>query len=105
MTDEIIRIDKSIRPQLAGELATVDFDNISGPILVSAYYKHLTEKDDESRKAFYNLFRQGLDILDLDPITYTIIAQNKKAHFNYITINRFKHFYCIKEHYIFFNFR
>ena len=33
----------------------------------------------ESRRHFYNMFRQGLDILDLDPILYEILGCNKNS--------------------------
>lgn len=37
---------------------------------------HVNSKE---RRVWYNLFRQGLDILDLDPITYEMLSCNKNS--------------------------
>jgi hypothetical protein len=36
-------------------------------------------KTERRRRDFYNVFRQGLDMLDLDPITYMILGKNKNS--------------------------
>ena len=43
------------------------------------YQSFLKEKNPKKKKLHYHKFRQGLDILDLDPITYEIIGTNKNS--------------------------
>lgn len=76
---EVNKLDTSIRPQLTGYLMKVDINGQSGACLLESYSRYLTEKDPRVSKHYYNMFRQGLDLLDLDPIVYTILNQNKNS--------------------------
>lgn len=45
------------------------------------FYKEWQEAADPKKKAFaYHHFRQGLDILDLDAITYEMLSRNRQLN-------------------------
>lgn len=68
-----------IRPQLTGTLMSRDIKDESYKALLMNYQESRTNPDPKQRKMFYNLFRQGLDILDLDDITYAMIGTNPNS--------------------------
>ena len=73
--DEINSIPESLRPQLTGYYQKVDIDEPGYiPVL-----EMLQKFQQTGNIQFYHLFRQGLDILDLDPILYEIIGMNKNS--------------------------
>ena len=51
----------------------------SYPGILSIYKEYLKEKNPQKKKMTYDIFRHGLEIQDLDPITYQIIAKNKNS--------------------------
>ncbi len=66
-----------IRPQATVSLQKRDIGPMSYPELLYFYKESLNTKNDiQKRRYCYDHFRQGLDILDLDPITYEIIGTN-----------------------------
>lgn len=76
---DINRFPEEIRPQLSGNLTKVD---IAGPqyiTLLEEYRKYLKSPDSTEGKRHYRMFRQGLDLLDLDEITYQIIGMNPNS--------------------------
>ena len=76
---DLSAIDESKRPQLTGTLMKVDVSVPSYDMLLYEYSRFLSEQDPTARTHWYNLFRQGLDILDLDQITYQIIGMNRNS--------------------------
>lgn len=72
---ELNLIPKKARPQLAGNLLQKDIAQDSYIVLLTYYKRWIEEGDIQS----YHRFRQGLDILDLDPITYEMIGMNKNS--------------------------
>jgi len=56
-----------------------DLNKPSYPTLLWFYDKAMTSNNPKLRKEAYHHFRQGLDILDLDPITYEIIGTNPNS--------------------------
>lgn len=70
--EEIEVIDKDLRPQLTGTMYCKDIDVDSSDMLLFEYKKWI----DTSDIHWYHMFRQGLDLLDLDPITYEILGMN-----------------------------
>lgn len=78
--DEIRKINPSMQPQLTGELMKKDIAQDSYPALLFFYKKLLEENGSKKNKAMmYHQFRQGLDILDLDPIVYEMIGTNPNS--------------------------
>ena len=78
--DEILEIPPALRPQLTGYLMSVDIGGeMSYHILLDYFKKYLTEKNEKVARQYYHRFRQGLDILDLDKVTYEIIRKNPNS--------------------------
>lgn len=78
--DEVNSIPEEIRPQLTGKLIKKDIAQPSY-IAVLDYYKRWIDTGDINA---YHHFRQGLDILDLDPILYEIIGMNRNSMGNWL---------------------
>lgn len=76
---DINRLPAQLRPQLSGELMKVDINEPSYPHLLWFYERYLNGKNEKIRKDAYHHFRQGLDILDLDAVTYEIIGTNPNS--------------------------
>lgn len=74
-SNEINYLPEKLRPELSGKLYKKDIKASSYPIVLN-YYKEFKQT---GNALFYHQFRQGLDILDLDPILYKIIGQNKNS--------------------------
>lgn len=64
-----------LRPQLTGNLMKKDIHQAGYPIVLDFLKKWLETGDAMA----YDLFRQGLDIIDLDPVIYEIIGQNRNS--------------------------
>lgn len=77
--EEINNLPEELKPQLTGSLMKIDIDEPSYPSLLYMYDKYLNHPNPEMRKTCYNHFKQGLDILDLDEITYKIISTNRNS--------------------------
>lgn len=79
--DEIKAVPKAYQPDLTGTLMKRDISENSSNALLWFLNEFMnTDDSDIKRKQFlYHHFRQGLDILDLDPITYEIIGCNKNS--------------------------
>lgn len=72
-------LPENLRPQLTGNLMKVDIDEPSYPHLLWLYKESMEGRNQKSRKQAYHMFRQGLDILDLDAVTYEIIGTNPNS--------------------------
>lgn len=77
--EEILSLPESLRPQLSGTLLKKELNGDSYLGILSIYKEYLKEKNPQKKKMTYDIFRQGLEIQDLDPITYQIIAKNKNS--------------------------
>ena len=77
--DDINRFPQELRPQLSGDLMKKDIAEPAYIILLEQYQEFLKRPNSKEGKRNYNMFRQGLDILDLDPITYQIIGMNPNS--------------------------
>lgn len=76
---EVQRVPESIRPQLTGSLMKKDIGEGSSSVLLATYKNWLEAKDPEKKQMSYHMFRRGLDILDLDPITYEMLSMNPNS--------------------------
>lgn len=72
---ELNEIPLELRPQLTGTLIQKDIKEPAYITLLHQYKKWKETGD----MMLYHMFRQGLDILDLDPITYEIIGMNPNS--------------------------
>ena len=76
---EVMNIPTSMRPMLTGNLMKVDINGDNGIYLLKMLKNSLEEVNPDKKKRLYNMFRQGLDLLDLDEIIYLMLSQNKNA--------------------------
>ncbi len=76
--EEVNKLPEPLRPQLTGELMSIDIPGTSD-ILLYYYDQFQKAQNDEARASAYHHFRQGLDILDLDALTYRIIGTNRNS--------------------------
>lgn len=77
--DEIKSVPEDQRPQLSGNYYQRDTALEAAPLILYHYQKFLEEKNPEKKEIHYNIFRQGLDIQDLDPILYEILGTNRNS--------------------------
>lgn len=68
-----------LRPDLTGTMARRDIQEPAYLNILFFYQKSIQEKDPKRRKSYYDMFRAGLDLLDIDDITCAIIDQNKAS--------------------------
>ena len=80
---DIMAIPEEIRPMLTGNMMCIDVDKNSSSVICMQLSGYLKSKDKKKKKWFYDHFRQGLDILDLDPVTYAIIKKNQNSISNW----------------------
>ncbi len=77
---EIQALPVDARPMCTGTLMSIDISEPSSHALLWYLHRFQSEND----KQAYHLFRQGLDILDLDSITYQIIDRNPNSMSNWL---------------------
>lgn len=77
--DEINALPIEIRPECTGQLIKRDIGKDSSIELMEMLY--LMQNADNPIKAhrLYCMFRQGLDLLDLDAVTYEMLSMNKNS--------------------------
>ena len=76
---DINHLPAHIRPQLSGNLMKVDIAAPTAPHLLWFYDRFKNHPNPKVRQDAYHHFRQGLDILDLDALTYEIIGTNPNS--------------------------
>lgn len=76
--DEINALPVSMRPELTGQLMRVDMNpEIPSYVVLLDTYKRYTEcRNLKDKQQSYHQFRQGLDLLDVDPVMYAMIDMN-----------------------------
>lgn len=77
--DDLQKIPEAYRPDLTGTLYKKDIAEDASSLLLYEYKMYLESTNLKVKQQFYNMFRQGLDILDLDPLTYKIIDRNQNS--------------------------
>jgi len=75
---ELRTVDESDMPKLTGRYCMRDMPG-SSEVVLFYYQKYLQTANEKKKKFFYDHFRQGLDILDLDPLLYEIIGANQNS--------------------------
>lgn len=75
--EEIYELPENIRPQLTGRHMQRDINGDSYVVLLDMYQNYKKNINNKVKsQQFYKMFRQGLDILDLDEITYEMLSMN-----------------------------
>lgn len=77
--EDLCNIPYDLRPQLTGDYLKRDVRDDGSTILLEMYQRYKTEENPAKRKLAYQLFRQGLDLQDLDWITYEILGKNPNS--------------------------
>lgn len=80
--EEIMAIPAAVRPQLSGNLMITDCPAASfesSAAVLAMYRRWQTVKGKKERAQAYGMFRQGLDILDLDGLLYEMIGTNPNS--------------------------
>lgn len=78
--EEIEKLPLPSRPQLTGSLMMSDLSGEPSYFtLLELYRKYLNNPTSSAGQHAYHMFRQGLDLLDLDPVTYQIIGMNQNS--------------------------
>lgn len=77
--DDLKMIPENQRPQLTGHLLKVDINSPSYIALLENYKNYEQATNEKDKRMWYHLFRQGLDILDVDSITSEIIGMNPNS--------------------------
>lgn len=73
--DDLKDIEPSVRPDLLGNYMKKDCNKDIYPFVLSMYDRFRKTKDQTA----YEIFRQGLDISDLDPILYEMLGMNPNS--------------------------
>lgn len=76
--EQVNALPEQLRPQLTANLMKIDVPD-SYVALLEMYHGYLNTNNPKRKMGFYHRFRQGLDILDLDPIMYEIINMNRNS--------------------------
>lgn len=78
--EELMGIAEPARPWLTEELMKKDLNGDTASTLLYMYKKW----KEEGNRTAYHMFRQGLDILDLDGITYEMLGMNPTSMGNWL---------------------
>lgn len=81
--EEITALPTEMQPDLTGNMMKRDIPD-SGRNLASTWSRYLSEKDPRKKSQLYHHFRQGLDILDVDNLTYAMINTNPNSMGNWL---------------------
>lgn len=77
--EEVKQLPKELRPNLTGYMMTRDINEPAYIQLLTTYHEMINESNPKKAERLYGMFRQGLDILDLDSITYEILGMNQNS--------------------------
>lgn len=74
--EELKTVPFELRPQCTSTLQKRDIQQKSYLILLDSLNRSINAKSERERQQYYHMFRQGLDLLDIDSITYDILGMN-----------------------------
>ena len=77
--EEVKQLPKELRPNLTGTMMTRDINEPAYIQLLTTYHEMMNTSNPKKAETLYGMFRQGLDILDLDSITYEILGMNQNS--------------------------
>ena len=81
--EDLKEIPELLKPQCLGRYYQRDIPD-SSKVLLDELKEAVNNTDPKKRRDYYNLFRQGMDILDLDEILYRMIDQNPNSMGNWL---------------------
>ena len=73
---DVKELPTECRPQLTAGFYTVQCDPHPSAMILMTYKMMLDAKTEQGKQHAYHMFRQGLDILDLDPLIYEMLGRN-----------------------------
>lgn len=77
--EEIMELPEELRPQLTGNLMIRDIKDDAYPALLGIYADYQKEKDPKKKQQLYGMFRQGLELQDLDAVMYRMLEMNQNS--------------------------
>lgn len=77
--DTLMAIPAENRPELTSIYVKRDMPVPSYITLLEMLRQSLESKNPKKKRLMYHMFRKGLDVLDIDEITYEIISMNKNS--------------------------
>lgn len=76
---DLAHLPEEYKPELTGNYMKTDIKEPSYKTLLMDLHEMQKTKNPIKARNLYNMFRQGLDILDLDPVTYEMLNLNKTS--------------------------
>ena len=77
--EEIMELPDELRPQLTGNLMIRDIKDDAYPALLGIYADYQKEKNPKKKQQLYGMFRQGLELQDLDAVMYRMLEMNQNS--------------------------
>lgn len=77
--EEIMELPEELRPQLTGNLMIRDIKDDAYPALLGIYADYQKEKNPKKKQQLYGMFRQGLELQDLDAVMYRMLEMNQNS--------------------------
>ena len=77
--EEIMELPEELRPQLTGNLMIRDIKDDAYPALLGIYADYKKEKNPKKKQQLYGMFRQGLELQDLDAVMYCMLEMNQNS--------------------------
>lgn len=74
-SNDVMSVPENVRPQLTGHLMKVDINEPAYLVTFDMLHRFKETGDMHA----YHMFRQGLDILDLDPVIYEVLGMNRNS--------------------------
>lgn len=76
---DLTHLPVALRPEMTGHLMKIDLPDSSKALFFHVKQMMNPKVDPKTRQQHYHFFRQGLDILDLDPIVYETLSKNPNS--------------------------
>ena len=74
-----MELPEELRPQLTGNLMIRDIKDDAYPALLGIYADYQKEKNPKKKQQLYGMFRQGLELQDLDAVMYRMLEMNQNS--------------------------
>lgn len=81
---ELLALPEQQRPWITGSSYRIDCDPQPSKTVLWFYRESLKARNKDQAKKYYAHFRQGLDLLDLDPVLYEVLGMNPNSIGNWL---------------------